>query len=124
MVDCVIADETASSKAFFKGETAQLIQKGNVIAIRNGMKRFIKDHISLEIDLFGRVTLEKDIDINPKEDLNISDAEHKLDKTRRDNRRPQGGRREPRRDGDRPYRNNRDDRRDRDNGNNRNLNRR
>jgi len=47
MVDCVLADETASSKAFFKGEHANLIQNGNVIAIRNGVKRFIKDHISL-----------------------------------------------------------------------------
>lgn len=57
MVDCVLADETGSAKAFFKGENAQHIEKGNVVAIRNGVKRFIKDHISLEIDLFGRVTL-------------------------------------------------------------------
>ena len=63
MVDCILADETASAKAFFKGETAQNIQTGNVIAIRNGVKRFIKDHISLEVDLFGRVTLEKDVSI-------------------------------------------------------------
>lgn len=74
MVDCIIADETASAKAFFKGEHANLIQKGNVIAIRNGLKKFIKDHISLEIDLFGRVTVEKDVSINPTEALNISDA--------------------------------------------------
>ena len=63
MVDCVVADETGSAKAFFKGEAAELIKKGNVIAIRNGLKRFIKDKISLEIDLFGRVTLEKDVKI-------------------------------------------------------------
>lgn len=74
MVDCVIADETASARAFFKGEHAQLIQKDNVIAIRNGLKRFIKDHISLEVDLFGRITLEKDIHINASETLNISDV--------------------------------------------------
>ena len=96
MVDCILADETGSAKAFFKGDVAQIIQKGNVIAIRNGLKRFIKDKISLEIDIFGRVTLEKDVNITPAEaeDLNISNAEHKLEDKRgnRQNRRPQGDR--------------------------------
>jgi len=68
MVECVVADETGSAKAFFKGDNAKLIQKGNVIAIRNGLKRFIKDKISLEVDLFGRVTLEKDVTVNANEE--------------------------------------------------------
>lgn len=80
MVNCVLGDETATSNAFFKGDNAHLIQKGNVIAIRNGVKRFIKDHISLEVDIFGRVTLEKETTITPNPEVpNISDAEHKLD---------------------------------------------
>ena len=106
MVDCIVADETGSAKAFFKGDAAKLIQNGNVIAIRNGLKRFIKDKISLEIDLFGLVTLEKDVKINANEsdDNNISNVEHKLeDKRNRQGRRPQGDR--PRREGDRPRRN-------------------
>jgi ssDNA-binding replication factor A large subunit len=78
MVDAVIADETGSAKAFFKGEAASLIERDNVVAIRNGVKRFVKDHISLEIDLFGRVTLEKGVTIATTSSYNISEAEHKL----------------------------------------------
>lgn len=78
MVDAVVADETGAAKAFFKGDSAHLIQKDNVVAIRNGVKRFIKDHISLEIDLFGRVTLEKGVTIASTSTNNISDVEHKL----------------------------------------------
>ncbi|MBP7729978.1 MAG: hypothetical protein KA112_05170 [Alphaproteobacteria bacterium] len=53
-----MADETGSADAFFKGDTAKLIKEGAVIAIRNGSIRLIKNHISLEIDIFGRVTSE------------------------------------------------------------------
>jgi hypothetical protein len=47
LVDCIVGDETGSAKAFFKGENAHIIEKDNVIAIRNGLKRFIKNFISL-----------------------------------------------------------------------------
>ena len=79
MVDAVVADDTGSAKAFFKAENAEHIQKGATIAIRNGVKKIIKGHISLELDIFGRVTLENK-DINPKTDVNISDAEIKFDR--------------------------------------------
>ena len=133
MVDCVLADETGSAKAFFKGENAALIQKGNVIAIRNGVKRYIKNFISLEVDLFGRVTLEKDVKVDANDEHNISTVEHKLAERpprRQNNRRQrQGGYRGQRRDrddsrdrrprndrrDDRPRRNNRDRDDDRDN---------
>jgi replication factor A1 len=55
-IRAVVADETGSANAFFKGESAKLIKEGSVIAIRNGRIRIIKDHISLEIDIFGRIT--------------------------------------------------------------------
>jgi ssDNA-binding replication factor A large subunit len=55
-VRAVVADETGSANAYFKGETVSLIKEGAVIAIRNGTIRLIKNHISLEIDIFGRVT--------------------------------------------------------------------
>lgn len=58
MVDAVVADETAAAKAFFKGEQAKDIKVGAVVAIRNGVKKIIKGHISLELDIFGRVTSE------------------------------------------------------------------
>lgn len=56
MVRAVVADETGSANAFFKGDNVKLIKKDNVIAIRNGKIRLIKDHISLELDIFGRIT--------------------------------------------------------------------
>ena len=76
MVDAVVGDETAVAKAFFKGENAVFVEKGSIIAIRNGMKKFIKDFISLELDIFGRVTKET-IDITVDETYNISEHEHK-----------------------------------------------
>ena len=66
MVDAVVADETGAANAFFKGEQAKDIKEGAVIAIRNGVKRFIKNHISLELDIFGRITVE-DQDIKPSD---------------------------------------------------------
>ncbi len=72
MVDAVVGDETGISKAFFKGENATHIEKGSVIAIRNGLKKFIKNFISLELDIFGRVTKEN-LDINVNESFNLSE---------------------------------------------------
>jgi ssDNA-binding replication factor A large subunit len=87
LVDVIVGDETGSAKAFFKGENAHIIEKDNVIAIRNGLKRFIKNFISLEVDLFGRVTLEKNISIATVSAVNISEVEHKLEDKPRRNRR-------------------------------------
>ena len=56
IVKAVVADETASANAFFKGDNVKLIKKGSVIAIRNGRIKYIKGHISLEVDMFGRIT--------------------------------------------------------------------
>ena len=52
----VVADETGAANAFFKGDNVKLIKKGAVIAIRNGCIKYIKNHISLEVDMFGRIT--------------------------------------------------------------------
>lgn len=57
MINCVVGDETGSVDAFFKGDNTEFIKVGNVVAIRNGVKKIIKGHICLEIDIFGRVTL-------------------------------------------------------------------
>ena len=70
-IRAVVADETGCANAFFKGESAAIIKEGAVIAIRNGKIRLIKSHISLEIDDFGLVTLEKNT-IEPSKELNIS----------------------------------------------------
>lgn len=63
-----------------------------MIAIRNGVKKIIKGKISLEVDLFGRVTPES-VEINEKIDLNISDEEIKIDKNnQKGGNRPNRGR--------------------------------
>lgn len=74
MVKAVVADETGCADAFFKGDNAKLIKKDAVIAIRNGKVRFIKGHISLEVDIFGRITQEK-VDIAASTTKNISEKE-------------------------------------------------
>jgi hypothetical protein len=56
MVRAVVGDETGSANAFFKGDNVKLIKKDSVIAIRNGKIRLVKGHLSLEVDIFGRVT--------------------------------------------------------------------
>ena len=71
LMQAVVADETGSADAFFKGENVKLIKKGSVVAIRNGTIKYIKNHISLEVDLFGRITPET-IDIKEIIDPNIS----------------------------------------------------
>ena len=53
---CVVADETGSANALFRGDDVKLLKQGNVIAIRNGLINYVKNHISLEIDMFGRIT--------------------------------------------------------------------
>lgn len=108
MVRAVVGDETASANAFFKGENAKLIKEGAVIAIRNGKIRLVKGHISLEVDIFGRVTEEK-VEIATVNPTNISEKEiarrprqKREDKPRREGgerreeRQPRENRREPR----------------------------
>ena len=100
----VVGDETGVANAFFKGDNAKLIDKGQVIAIRNGRIKLIKNHISLQVDLFGRITKETDeIKVNPEN--NISEKEI----TKRKNNRPRkddGHRRDnkPRRNDEKPRR--------------------
>lgn len=109
-VRAVVADETGSANAFFKGESAKLIKQGAVIAIRNGRIRIIKDHISLEIDIFGRITAET-VDIKENTKDNIS--EKVIERRRRERRRNDGERGDYERE-DRPRRNDREERKPRE----------
>lgn len=79
----IVADDSGCADAFFKEEDAKLINKDDVIAIRNGRVRLIKGHICLEIDIFGRLTPEN-IEIKPNTTNNISEKEF--------NRKPRNGR--------------------------------
>lgn len=83
MVDCIVGDESAKVKAFFKGDNTKLVNKGNVIAIRNGVKRIINGTISLEVDIFGRVTEEKDKIEGRQNAENISEKKVVFEKSNR-----------------------------------------
>jgi len=84
-VRAVVADETGAANAFFKGDTAKLIKEGAVIAIRNGRIRLIKNFISLEIDIFGRVTSEKlEIKENTKDNISEKEVERRRERRPRD----------------------------------------
>jgi hypothetical protein len=39
-------------------DNAHLVSKGSVIALRNGRSEVVQEHIRLELDKFGKVTLE------------------------------------------------------------------
>ncbi len=128
----VVADETGSANAFFKGDSAALIQVGKVIAIRNGTLNFIKNKISLEIDIFGRITpetveiketnttnniSEKEIEKKPRRQRR--EGEERRPRREHDDRRPrrEGEERRPRREGEeRPKREGDFDRRPRREG--------
>ena len=81
----------------------KLIKQGAVIAIRNGRIRIIKNHISLEIDIFGRVTAETvDVKENTKENISEKEIERRPRRKEGEDRprRTQDGEERPRRNRD------------------------
>jgi hypothetical protein len=84
-----------------------LITEGKVIAIRNGTINFIKNRISLEVDIFGRITPET-VEIkttSTTNNISDKDIERKPRRPRRegdDETRPrrEGEERRPRREGE------------------------
>ncbi len=75
VVEGTVADETSAAEFKFVGEHTKLLQVGNIIAIRNGRSSIINEHIVLELDKFGKVTLEKGHQIEKANtDANISDT--------------------------------------------------
>ena len=54
----LVADHTGCANFKFEGENCDYVKEGAVIAIRNGRSDVIQEHIRLEVDKFGRVTVE------------------------------------------------------------------
>ena len=63
IVDGVIGDETGCAKFKLIGENAQKVVVGKVYAFRNGLSSVVDEHILLELDRFGRITEEPQIEI-------------------------------------------------------------
>ena len=87
IADGIIGDETGTAAFHFEGPAVDQIAVGTVIAIRNGRSDVVEEHISLQVDKFGKVTKEdaahvKSVDEAPAK--NISAIEYqKVNKDRR-----------------------------------------
>ena len=69
----ILGDETASANFKFVGENALNISTGKVIALRNGLSSVVDEHILLELDKFGKITDEPNIEIQSvNQNKNIS----------------------------------------------------
>ena len=87
IADGIIGDETGTAAFHFEGPAVDQVTTGAVIAIRNGRSDVVSEHISLQVDKFGKVTREdaahvKSVDEAPNK--NISSVEYqKVSKDRR-----------------------------------------
>ena len=71
----VIADESGCADFKFVGDNATEVKQGCTIAIRNGKSNVVNEHIQLEVDRFGKVTIESDDKVNSvNTENNISSA--------------------------------------------------
>ena len=69
-IRALVGDETSTAEIRIRKDRAANVVTGKVIAIRNGLSSVIRDHILLQIDLFGLITEEKNKSIN---DVNLSE---------------------------------------------------
>ena len=54
----LVGDQTGCIKVRITGDNAKLIKKGNILAFRNGKSVVFQEHMRLEIDRWGKITLE------------------------------------------------------------------
>lgn len=63
VVEGTLADETGAVNFRFTGNHTTHLVEGATVAIRNGKSNVIDEHILLELDQFGRVTVENGVTI-------------------------------------------------------------
>lgn len=74
IVEGTVADDSASANFHFEGDFKDLMKPGNVVAIRNGRSEVVENKIRLEIDKFGKVSVEDASTVSgTNEETNISD---------------------------------------------------
>ena len=77
VIEGIVADETSAARFKFVGDHTKLIAQDAVIAIRNGRSSVVNEHIVLELDKFGKITLENGQKIDqPETEKNISDQQY------------------------------------------------
>ena len=71
----VVADDTACADFKLVGEHSKLMKVGATVALRNGKSNVVNEHIQLELDRFGKVSLEDDAKVKSvNQEKNISEA--------------------------------------------------
>ena len=76
-----VGDETAVIKVRVVGEYADLFKVGSILAIRNGKSEVFQENHRLELDRWGKITLEtgyKIDTVNDKHDMSATLYETKL----------------------------------------------
>lgn len=70
--DGVIGDESGSANFRLVGDNVDKVAKDMVISLRNGRSEVVDEHIRLEVDKFGKVQQESDVEIKSVSVENIS----------------------------------------------------
>lgn len=74
----VMGDDTGCFNFRLRNEHVEHIKKGATVCLRNYKCNVIDEHILLELDRFGKVTVESGHDIKPNNENNISDQSWEL----------------------------------------------
>ena len=79
IVNGQLGDETGVVNFLLRGDHTEGLEEGQIVAMRNGKSNVVNDHIRLELDRFGKISQESEVEI-PSIDLenDISQEEYIL----------------------------------------------
>jgi len=79
IADALCGDETGVVRVRVIGENAPKFQQGKVVSFRNGRSEVFKERMRLELDRWGKVQEEKDIEIKEvNKTQNLSDVQYEV----------------------------------------------
>merc|ERR1711935_1204427 len=87
MAEGLIGDDTACANFRFVGDWIDKLSEGRVISIRNGRSEVVNEHLRLETDIFGKVQVEPEVQIDSlNEENNLSEVAYVKKSKKRDDR--------------------------------------
>jgi len=79
VADVLVGDETGMIKMRVRGDYVDAVSKvHNQITVRNGFINMIKSHMRLQIDSFGKISIEKNNIVLVNTENNLSNVEYEL----------------------------------------------
>jgi len=79
VADVLVGDETGMIKMRVRGDYVDAVSKvHNQIIVRNGFINMIKNHMRLQIDSFGKISIEKNNIVLVNTENNLSNVEYEL----------------------------------------------